>query len=60
MNKTNLHISPELMEVFFFRNFGDVKGMVHPSNGNYVIIYSLLSCSKPVWISFFCYFEECL
>jgi len=35
-----------------------LKGIVHPKMKMSVIIYSPSSCSKPEWISFFCWTQE--
>ncbi len=35
-----------------------LKGIVHPKNENYVVIYSPSCCSKLVWISFFCWTQN--
>ncbi len=32
-----------------------IKGIVHAKNENSVIIYSPFTCSKPLWVSFFCW-----
>jgi len=42
----------------------ELKGIVHamltfrPTKMNYFIIYSSLSCSKPIWLSFFCWTQK--
>ncbi len=45
-HQTNISLSSQLSQEF--------KGTSSPKNGNSVIIYSPLCCSKPVWL-FFCF-----